>query len=325
MADNEHVTAITTTDGVESSYYGLPIIKAPHWRWLIIIYFFLGALAGGSYTISVIADFVSKDRALVRAGRYLALAAVLPSPILLALDLGRPERAFHMFRIIKLRSPMSLGSWALLFLGIFSGLTATVQFVEDITKYEIGAGIQRMIGVMGIPFAAFVAGYTGLLLAITNVPLWAGNSLLMGPTFFASAFSNSLAAIGLVLRLTGREEPDTLQRVARAESICLATELTLIAAGLLRLGKLGRPITMPPWGFIFWPVTVVGGIITPLVLQVTGPVQGKTASPTRRTATSLLVFMGGFTLRMLMIFAGRKSVSEPEYYLEHTKTPTKNT
>lgn len=319
MPDTPHADAITTSDGVANTYYGLPVIKAPHWRWLIIVYFFLGALAGGSYTISVIADFVSKDRALVRAGRYISLAAVLPSPILLALDLGRPERAFHMFRIVKLRSPMSLGSWALLFLGIFSGLMATVQFVEDITKREISSGLQRTVGAVGVPFGAFVAGYTGLLLAITNVPLWARNSLLMGPTFFASAFSNSLAAIGLVLQLTGQEEPDTLRRMARAERICLATEITFIAAGLVRLGKLGKPLTTPPWGLIFWPVTVGAGLITPLVLQLTGPAQGPTASTARRTGASLLVFLGGFTLRMLMIFAGRKSVSEPEYYFDYTK------
>ena len=28
----------------------------PHWQWLVILYFFFGGLAGGSYLIAVVAD-----------------------------------------------------------------------------------------------------------------------------------------------------------------------------------------------------------------------------------------------------------------------------
>ncbi len=312
MADR----VVTASDEVAHTYYGLPVIKAPHWRWLVIGYFFLGAVAGGSFTIATLADLVSKDRALVRAGRYLSLVAVIPSPILLALDLGRPERAFHMFRILKLRSPMSLGSWALLFLGLFSGLLASLQLLVDLTKRS-HSSLERVLGLLGLPFSIFVAGYTGLLLAITNVPLWARNYLLMGPTFLASAFSTSLAALSLVL--SSKEGPETARALARTESICLAAELSLLLAGVVRLGRLGRPLTSPPLGLIFWPVTMLGGIVTPLVLQLAGPARGRPAPLLRRTITSLLVLSGGFTLRMLMIFAGRRSVADPEYYFEFTR------
>lgn len=312
---------ITTTNEVENTYYGLPVIKAPHWRWLIIVYFFLGGLAGGSFSIAALADLVSSDRALVRAGRYLSLAAVIPSPVLLALDLGRPERAFHMFRILKLRSPMSLGSWALLFLGLFSGLLGVLQFITDLTKGDhkgsLLPGLERVLGLLGLPFAMFVAGYTGLLLAITNVPLWARNYLLLAPTFLASAFSTSLAALSLIAG--DRESKETGRAMARAESICLATELSLLLAGVARLGRLGRPLTAPPLGLLFWPVGVLGGIVVPLVLQLSGPAFGRPASTPRRVAAGILTLTGGFTLRMLMIFAGRRSVANPEYYFEYTK------
>src|SRR5947209_13705593 len=92
----------TTSDGVRDTYYDLPVIKAPHWRWLVILYFFFGALAGGTYAIASLADLFSRDRTLIRAARYLSMAALLPSPPLLILDLGRPERFLHMMRIVKL-------------------------------------------------------------------------------------------------------------------------------------------------------------------------------------------------------------------------------
>jgi formate-dependent nitrite reductase membrane component NrfD len=309
----------TATDDLAGSYYGLPVIKAPHWRWLVISYFVTGALAGGTYVISVIADLVGRDRELVRWGRYLSLAAALPSPILLALDLGRPDRAFNMFRIVKLRSPMSLGSWALLMVGVTAGLLGTLQAATDLLRRPIFPGVQRVTGMLGLPFALFLSGYTGLLLAITNVPVWARNSLLMGPTFLASAFSGSLSALSLALGLAGGEQPDTAKRLARAESICLISELALLLVGIARLGRLGRPLTRPPWGLLFWPVTVVGGIIVPLGLQLTGPARGKDVSTGRRVLTALLVLTGGAALRTAMIFAGRESARRPEDYFEMTR------
>ena len=48
-----------------------------------------------------------------RVARKVALGALVPSPPLLIIDLGRPERFYNMLRIFKPRSPMSMGAWAL--------------------------------------------------------------------------------------------------------------------------------------------------------------------------------------------------------------------
>ena len=117
----------------EPSYYDYPVLKAPVWRWEIIWYFFFGGLAAGCYVIATIASlFGSKeDRAVVRTGYYLSLLAVLPCPPLLIKDLGRPERFLHMLRMFKFKSPMSMGTWALLSFSLFSGLTAVIQAARD--------------------------------------------------------------------------------------------------------------------------------------------------------------------------------------------------
>ena len=93
----------------ELSYYGYPVLKAPTWRWEIIWYFFFGGLAAGCYVIASIAALFGsrEDRAVARAGYYLSLLSLLPCPILLIKDLGRPERFLHMLRIFKVKSPMS--------------------------------------------------------------------------------------------------------------------------------------------------------------------------------------------------------------------------
>ncbi len=95
----------------EPSYFDYPVLKEPFWKWEIIWYFFFGGLAAGCYVIASIASLFgsSEDRAVVRAGYYASLLALLPCPLLLIKDLGKPERFLNMLRIFKVKSPMSIG------------------------------------------------------------------------------------------------------------------------------------------------------------------------------------------------------------------------
>src|SRR5579884_3176789 len=117
----------------EPSYYDYPVLKATTWRWEIIWYFFFGGLAAGCYIIATIASLFGsrEDRTVVRTGYYLSLLAILPCPPLLIKDLGRPERFLHMLRVFKVKSPMSMGTWALTSFGILSGITAVIQAARD--------------------------------------------------------------------------------------------------------------------------------------------------------------------------------------------------
>ncbi|HEX8917710.1 MAG TPA: NrfD/PsrC family molybdoenzyme membrane anchor subunit [Chloroflexota bacterium] len=314
----EYSDTRTATSQVQDTYYGLPAVRAPHWRWLVIFYFFFGGVAGATYTIGAVAEAVSADRRVVRAARYLAAAAFLPCPPLLILDLGRPERALNMFRILKLKSPMSLGSWALFFAGGFATLGAGLQLAEDLLKRDLLPGPRRLVMLAGVPFSIFLSGYTGILLAATNIPLWWRSFPFLSPTFVGSAYSASLCAITLFLGLDREETRDTGRRLARAESICLAAELTFLTTALVRLGAIGRPLRTGKIGLIFWPVTYVGGILVPLLLQLSGPARGKEVTGPRRTAAAMLPLIGSLSLRAVMIFAGRESANRPEDYFAMT-------
>jgi formate-dependent nitrite reductase membrane component NrfD len=309
---------VTATTQVQDTYYGKPVIKAPHWRWLIIGYFFLGGIAGGGFTIGTIANVVSRDRSVERAARYLSLAALIPCPFLLILDLGRPDRFLNMLRVVKLKSPMSLGSWALSGLGFFATLAAGLQLLSDLAHRDVMPGLRRAAGIAGLPFSLFISGYTAVLLTATNIPLWWRSSPLLSPTFVGSAYSSALAGITLILGLGHGEREATAQRVARAEAICLGAEITFLSAALIRLGRIGRPLTTRRLGLIFWPVTFAGGLLAPLLLLLNGPVQGRAGSVSRRRGTALLALIGSFSLRALIIFAGRESAQRPEDYFAMT-------
>ena len=165
-----------------STFFSAP----PEWGWLITFYFFFGGLAGGCYFLAALIDLLGRpeDRPLARLGYYISFPCVVLSGLLLTLDLTRPERFWHMliesntFRpMFKPWSPMSLGSWALLIFGIFAFLSFLGALVEDnrinwppARKIRPPGILSKVIAVIGGIFGLYVAGYTGVLLAVTNRP-----------------------------------------------------------------------------------------------------------------------------------------------------------
>src|SRR6266849_2373396 len=222
----------------ETTYYDRPVLKAPLWRWEIIWYFFFGGLAAGSYIIASIASLFGSpdDRLVARTGYYLSLLAVLPCPFLLIKDLGRPERFLNMLRMFKGRSPMSMGTWALLGFGLVSGITATIQAARDgLLGRWWGASLlaalpQKLIALPGTALGMFLGGYTGVLLAATSIPLWS-RSKLLGAVFISSAMSTSSALISLVLRITGAPR-QTLHKLEQLEWLNMLVELIGLLAFL---------------------------------------------------------------------------------------------
>jgi formate-dependent nitrite reductase membrane component NrfD len=314
----------------EPSYYDYPVLKAPVWRWEIIWYFFFGGLAAGCYVIASIAALFGsrEDRAVARTGYYLSLLSVLPCPILLIKDLGRPERFLHMLRMFKVKSPMSMGTWGLVSFSLFSGITAVIQAARDgILGRWWGARLlaalpQRPIAVPGSVLGVFLGGYTGVLLTATSIPLWS-RSKVLGAVFISSAVSTSSALISLVLRLT-RTPTQVLHKLERLEWVALLVEMVSLFAFLRGTGRAARPLvgTAPTeHGRTFWSFVVGAGLALPWLLQTFSLLAGRSGK--RRTGRgiviSLLVLMGSYFLRRTMIKAGQTSSTDARTTLWDSK------
>lgn len=303
-------------------YYGRPLLKRPHWLWEIIVYFFVGGVAGGSSVVAAVASrFGSpEDEPIVRVGRYLALLGAIVSPVLLILDLGVPRRFHHMLRIFKTRSPMSVGSWILTGFGSFTGLAASVQAARDglLGVGRLARGLALLPGWfldgMGSLFGFFLSGYTGVLLTGTAVPLWAKAKRYMGPLFLTSALSTAVAAISLVLALGGNASASALEKLRRTEKMALLGELGLLLAMKGSLGTVGDPL----WKGKYRDVSrfvLGGGLIVPLLLHLSIGRMGRRMARLVTLLSSLLVLAGGFAMRYEIIMAGRESADDPEALL----------
>ncbi|MBV9691093.1 MAG: polysulfide reductase NrfD [Ktedonobacteraceae bacterium] len=320
----EHLATLTTgytpnseQEASEPTYYDLPVLKAPVWRWEIIWYFFFGGLAAGCYIIASIAALFGshEDRIVARTGYYLSLLALLPCPPLLIKDLGRPERFLHMLRIFKVRSPMSVGMWAVISLSFFSGLTTLIQVARDgLLGHAWGARWlaslpQRLLALPGSAVALLLGSYTGVLLTATSIPLWS-RSKLLGGIFLISAVSTSTALISFVLRLV-RTPLRTLHKLERLEWSVLLLEMLGLLAFLRASGRAARPLvgTAPTeHGMSFWRFAFGTGLALPWLLQTLSLLAKRSRqSPFPGLLISLLVLLGGYVLRRTIVEAGHTS------------------
>jgi formate-dependent nitrite reductase membrane component NrfD len=315
-------------DGTILTYYRYPSLKKPQWTWEIVLYFFLGGLAAGSYLVATLAGLFGRpeDRGVARSGRYIAAVTVLACPLLLVADLGRPERFVHMMRIVKTRSPMSMGTWGLSAFAVFASLGAIRELVEDgvlgksrlVTKPFTWVPLS-VSGVLGSLAAYFVSSYTGVLLSFTNVPLWAKNRRLQGPLFLTSALSTGLAAISLVLGIGGGTHGSTHQWLGRAETAATIGELALIGGTCATLGPLAQPLTKPPYALPFWLGAVGFGHIVPAALRFAAESASGRLCRILGVVASVFVLAGGLIFRWTTVEAGKSSVDDPIYYLQFTK------
>ena len=176
------------------------MLKTPQWEMMIVVYFFLGGIAGGSYFTAVIADnFGSeRDRGVAKIGYWLSLPLVALCGLLLIADLGVPTRFLNMLRVFKFWDPMSIGAWVLGVFGLFT-FVSSVLMLSPSRQLQM---LRRRLGLVGILFGFFLASYTGVLLSVSAQPFWT-EARLMGALFLASGASTGMAAISLILFLTG--------------------------------------------------------------------------------------------------------------------------
>ena len=216
---------------------------SPHWQWMIVAYFFLGGLAGGTYFVATMMHLFSKspDRRMLRLGYLIPFPLVGLCGLLLTVDLGRPERFWHMlvqsetFRpMLKTYSPMSTGAWVVL---LFSGC-AFLSFLAALAergwpdwpvlrRLDPTARTGRVLTVIGAALGLYLAGYTGVLLAVTNRPIWADTTFL-GLTFLVSSASASAALLILLGSWIG-VSPTSVHSLERFDRSVLVLEALALA------------------------------------------------------------------------------------------------
>lgn len=304
------------------SYYGRPVIKKPHWVWPIWVYFWVGGIWSGASVLGALVQIFGdkkRDAALLRTAHCLSLAGAAISPGLLIVDLQRPERFLHMLRVLKLTSPISVGTYIMTGTAGLSGLNAASWLAQDgwlprnsfpaklagLIPYQLTGAVQ---GISGLGLGS----YTGVLLTATAVPLWAEMKLVLPPLFMASAFSTGAAALTLGQLLQG-EKAAQLHRLEATETAALLTELGLLGYTLATLPPAVRQPALTGRNKLYFGLAVGLGQLVPLVLKFLAPARLKNANWfTFVQASGVLI--GGFFLRVAVVEAGKTTADSAAAY-----------
>jgi protein NrfD len=301
---------------------------SPEWGWFIVVYFFLGGIAGGAAFLSGLLDLLGDrlDRRMTRIGYLIALVAIVVGGPLLVLDLTRPERFWHMVwksdtggPMFKYYSAISLGVWIILAFVLFVGLAAAASLAESRREVEqarsreeavfsstsasgndhhdFSTSIFGKIVALGcILTGSALAGYTGLVLSGSNRPLW-GDSAWITLLFLLSGISAGGAAMILVGWRQGH--PGTVRWIEQMESYSSVLELIVLAIIAATIWSVVRVVWNGAWGAVLLFGVGVLGIVAPIVLYARPRALGTATVP----IAALLVLIGGFLLRTVVILS----------------------
>ncbi len=277
-------------------YYDQPLLKPPVWTWEVPAYFFVGGMSGVAAAIAAVGALAGADATLVRDARWVAASGALISPALLIADLGRPERFLNMLRVVRTRSPMSVGAWTL---AVFSAAFLAAVFWGPGAGGAPASAWLRLAGHAASLVAAVtglvLATYTGVLLAVTAIPVWAAHARVLPVHCGAS----SLGAAVSMLELLGHRTP-----VMNALGIAAAAAVTAAWVTLeLDRTPASSPLRSGTSGRITRAADLSAGVL-PLVLRLLWA-----GSPPARVAAAVLAILGSAAGRFGWMAAGKASVA----------------
>jgi polysulfide reductase chain C len=281
-------------------------VQPPHWEWYILWYFFLAGLTGSLYALATMLRLWGgpEDEPTARAGLLIAFPVALACPVLLTLDLGTPLRFWHMLiattpgqggLMFKYWSPMSVGSWALLVYGVF----AFGSFAGELAGGGWGRSpAGRVFSAVGAALGLFVGSYTGVLLSVSNQPVWS-DTWALGGLFLASGLTAAAALLAVCAPRT-HGSAGAGGRLRRVDVYFALLELVWIVLFLLGLNGAGTlPRLMGASWLVLW-LLVALGVAVPLLGGV-----GARRAAFSSVLAAVIVLVGTLALRAVVIFGAQ--------------------
>ena len=293
--DRQLQSGLGVTGMNQPTYWGAYIVN---------FVFFVGLSAGGIIVSSLVhALKMERYRAVARIAEVVAIACILMAGIFISLDVGRPDRLWHLMVYGRWQSPLI---WDVIIINAYLVMALALGYFStraDIIKcmrampsrawlYRLLAlgyvddspeairrdqAILRVLAWVSIPAAVFLHSITAWIMGLTKAtPGW--HTALLAPVFVGSALASGLALVTFVSFAS--------QRLFRAqvndETVAALGRLILIAIPLLGYFLFSELLTVvyaqevSPHAFfteliegdyaIFFWFDLLVGLVTPMLM-----------------------------------------------------------
>lgn len=313
------------------------------WSAPIYLYLWMAGMAAGAFFAAFLAERFSAeaDRRLLQLATYVGIPLAVIGVILLVVDLGSPLRFWHLFTQFKVISPMSIGTWILLVWVGIAVIMAIFWWAESYLTEATARSLRQTTETMAwvnVVMSVLLMAYTGVLLANSTQPLWAG-TLLLPSLFVASAVSTGVAILILtaitataitksrslvelklaIKQIFGTSDwaiPErTVGRLAEADAVVIFVELAaligyaiwLASSAMAGAGEALRLLTTGILAIPFWLGVVLLALLIPLGLELAnwGKEIGRKAILRAIIVSSSCVILGGLILRAVIVIGGQ--------------------
>ncbi len=179
------------------------------WGFYIANFAFLVGIAAAAVLLVIPAYIFHRQdvKQVVLVGEAMAVAAVVMAMLFVMIDLGRPDRIWHMIPVIgRFNFPMSLLAWDVVVLSGYLLLNIAIPFYLLYSHYmgrEPRLNVYFPVVVIAMFWAISIHTVTAFLFSANpSRPFW--HTALLGPRFIASAFASGPALIIIILQVLRR-------------------------------------------------------------------------------------------------------------------------
>lgn len=297
--------------------------KVP-WGLDVPVYIFLTGMSAGSFIVSSLGLFgIKKYKPIARISAVQAVILLMIAPVTLLFAMGHPERFWMIYITPNPTSVITWGAYLLLIYPVVCVLYGFYQMRRDfgnvsLTEAEIRSDDKKakFFGLLGVPLAIMVHGYTGVLLGfIRGRVIW--NTPMMPVLFLTSAIVSGIALLIIILlvlrKIAGYKIDDQIiSGLTKIMLVTLFLDLFFIGTEVLTnlYGRSGEHFEA--WSQLvvgkyhiqfFWGEIVVGAIIPIfLIFYALGNVIKRSAAI---IVASIGILIGVFIMRCNIILGGQ--------------------
>jgi molybdopterin-containing oxidoreductase family membrane subunit len=214
------------------------------WGWYIANFTFLVGVAAAAVVL-VIPYYLYKYKSIgeiVLLGEIMAVSAVSMCLMFILLDMGRPERFWHLIPVIGIFNwPRSILTWDVI---VLNGYLFLNLFLVTYALAKIYAGKEYKTPfiwpfiLISIPFAISIHTVTAFLyLGLPSRPFW--NAAILAPRFIASAFCSGPAFMLIIFQIIRKKtklniKDEALFKVAELVAWAMAVNLFFLICEIFK-------------------------------------------------------------------------------------------